>query len=545
MRALIAVFLGGFLLDQQPQPIRVSVQLVEINVVALSKTGEPVLGLTKDDFEILDNGKPQEIRFFALEAKAQTLESGASLPKQVFSNKAFGKVATAPGVSVVLFDLLNTEFADQANAKQQLLTLLRKMQPGERIGVYVLGREVSVLHDFTDDPRQLAAVLARFEGRPSPELAAAVGETQARPADLGAASGRFAEAERLLKGGQNVQKDYFNVDRATITLNALKDVARHLARQPGRKSLVWISGSFPFTLGVSQQDLDELARDSPNRERGSFEALFDSAMRAVSDANMAIYPVDARGLIPSSIYDAGNPAGSPAGYSRRDERNRPLYSPPNLDSMENLANKSGGRAFFNTNDLQQSISTALADNRVTYTLAFSPASAPDDKFHALKVTVRRKDVNLRYRQGYLAASRSPRPSDPRAILEDAVVSPLEASAIGITVKAEAPKSADGAWQLVTTVDSHDLAVAEQNGKWVGHLQVMYSVQAETGRELRGTLDDVNLDLKPEIWARITADGLPMRKEFRAPPNAFKVRIAVCDVSTGRLGSISIPLTPVP
>jgi hypothetical protein len=125
-----------------------------------------------------------------------------------------------------------------------------------------------------------------------------------------------------------------------------------------------------------------------------------------------------------------------------------------------------------------------------------------------------------------------------------IASPLEASAIGITVKAEAPKSTDGVWHLVTTVDARDLAVAEQNGKWVGHLQVLYSVQAQTGRELGGTLDNVNLDLKPEVWARITADGLPMTKEFQAPPNAFKVRVAVFDTSTGRLGSVSIPLTQV-
>jgi VWFA-related protein len=544
MRALIALFLCGFLLDQQPQAIRVNSQLVEINVVALNKTGQPVVDLAKDDFEILDNGKPQEVRFFALEARTEHAATLDPLPEHVFSNKTLGKVATAPGVNVVLFDLLNTEFADQANAKQQLLSLMHRLQPVERIGVYVLGREVSVLHDFTDDPRQLAAVLAHFEGRPPSELAA-VGDAQASPVDLGGAANRFAEAERLLKGAQNVQKDYFNVDRATVTLNAIKNIARHLARQPGRKILVWISASFPFTLGVSQQDLDELAKDSPNRERGSFRALLDSTIRAVSDANMAIYPVDARGLIPSSDYDAGNPSGSPDGYSRAEERNRPLYHPPNLDSMENLANGSGGRAFFNTNDLQQSISTALADNRLTYTLAFSPASAPDDKFHTLKVTVRRKDITIRYRHGYLAASRPPGPSDPRAILEDTVASPLEASAIGITVKAEAPKSTDGVWHLVTTVDAHDLAVAEQNGKWVGHLQVLYSVQAQTGRELGGTLDNVNLDLKPEVWARITADGLPMTKEFQAPPNAFKVRVAVFDASTGRLGSVSIPLTQVP
>jgi len=543
MRVLIAFFFGGLLLAQQTQTIKVNSQLVEINVVALGRDGQPVGDLTKDDFEILDNGKPQEVRFFALEAKTEHAAAPAPMPENVFSNKSLGKVAIAAGVSVVLFDLLNTEFADQANAKQQLLSLMHKMPPGERIGVYVLGREVSVLHDFTDDPRQLAAVLAHFEGRPSPELAG-VKDTQTGPVDLGPAASRFAEAERLLKGAQNVQRDYFNVDRATITLNAIKDIAHHLAQQPGRKSLVLISGSFPFTLGVSQQDLDEMAKDSPNRERGSFQTLFESAMRAVSDANVAIYPVDARGLIPSSLYDAGNLAGSPDGYSRTDERKRPLDSTANLDSMQNLANKSGGRAFFNTNDLQQSISAALADNRVTYTLAFSPAAEPDDKFHTLRVNVRRKDITLRYRHGYLAASRIQRPSDPRAILEDAVASPLEASAIRLIVKAEAPKSVGGAWRLVTTVDSHDLAVAEQNAKWVGHLQILYSVQTETGRELEGTLDNVNLDLKQEVWARIAADGLPMTKEFQAPPNAFKLRIAVRDASTGRVGSVSIPLDQV-
>lgn len=539
MRALLLVCLGCFFLDQQPQAIHVTSQLVEINVVALDRAGQPVVDLTKDDFEILDNGKSQEVRVFALETKPEHEASPALLPANVFSNRVLGKVAVAPGVSVVLFDLLNTEFADQANAKQQLLSLMHKMPSGERIGVYVLGREVSVLHDFTDDPRQLAAVLAHFEGRPSSGLAD-VGGTATRP--VGDAANRFAEAERLLKGAQNVQKDYFNVDRATITLNAIKAIARYLARQPGRKSLVWISGSFPFTLGVSQQDLDEMAKDSPNRERGSFQKLFESAMLAVSDANMAIYPVDARGLIPSSLYDAGNGAGSSNAYSRNDERNRPLDGPANLDTMENLANKSGGRAFFNSNDLQQSVSAALADNRLTYTLAFAPASAPDDKFHALKITVRRKDVSLRYRHGYLAASRSLRSADPRTILEDAVASPLEASAIGIVVKAEAPKSPGGPWHLVTTVDTHDVAVAEQDGKRVGNLQVLYSVQAETGKELAGTLDNVNLDLKPEVWARIAADGLPMTKEFKAPPNAVKVRIAVRDASTGRVGSVSIPLT---
>lgn len=541
LTAFLLFLLLGSGIDQQPEPIRISVQLVEVNVIAVDRAGKPVGDLTEDDFEILDDGKPQEIRYFASEIKTLPSAPPVPLPEHFFSNKTVGKVATAPGFSVVLFDLLNTELADQAGAKQQLISLLHKIQPGERIGVYVLGRQVSVLHDFTDDPGQLATVLARFEGRESHALLAATGDAQQRPDDLSAAGGRFAEAERLLNGAKNVQSDYFNVDRATITLNAFRAIANHLARQPGRKSLVWISGSFPFTLGVSQKDLDELAKDSANRERGSFQGLFNSAIRAVSQANLAIYPVDARGLIPSSVYDA---TGS-NGYSLAREQNRPTYSPPNLDSMQNLANKSGGRAFFNTNDLQQSISSALADNRVTYTLGFSPAAAPDDKFHTLKVRVRRQNVNLRYRQGYLAASRNSRPSDPKVILEDAVRSPLDASAIGITVKAQPPYSTNGAWRLVTTVDSHDLAINEEHGKWVGRLNVLYSVQAETGKELAGVLDSVNLDLKPEVWSRIAAEGLPLVKEFQTPHNASRVRLAVYDPSTGRVGSISIPLNPTP
>jgi hypothetical protein len=70
---------------------------------------------------------------------------------------------------------------------------------------------------------------------------------------------------------------------------------------------------------------------------------------------------------------------------------------------------------------------------------------------------------------------------------------------------------------------------------------VYSVQADTGKELGGLLDNVNLDLKPEIWSEIVAKGLVLRKKFNPPSGASKVRIAVYDLSTGRIGSISVPL----
>jgi len=537
MRTIVAILLGGLFAGQQPETIHMNVRLVQVSAVARNSAGEPLTDLTKDDFEILDNGKPQSIRFFALETQSAPTVLSVPLPEHVFSNRMENNVKTASGVTIVLFDLLNTRFTDQVYAKKQLVRVLQQIQPGQQIGVYVLGRKVTVLHDFTDNPAHLAAVLARFEGRESHELTGAEGNQQERAADLSAANGKFAEVEKLLNGAKNVEQDYFNVDRATVTFKAFESIANHVAPAPGRKSLVWISGSFPFTLGVTQKDFERLATDSPNREHGSFQVLFDLTMRAVNNAELAIYPVDARGLILPTGYDAGNSAGVP----RDSTRNTPASEPPNLDTMENLANKSGGRAFFNTNDLQKAISAALDDGRVTYTLGFYPTSEPDNKFHTLKVQVRRKGVNLRYRQGYLALAQSSGDADSKAKLQEALASPVDAAAIGVTVKVEHPQSTNEAWNLITSIDSHDLAMEQKSEKWVGHLQIVYSVQADTGKELGGLLDNVNLDLKPEIWSEIVAKGLVLRKKFNPPSGASKVRIAVYDLSTGRIGSISVPL----
>src|SRR5215470_1482283 len=137
MRIIVAIFLLGFLAEQQFEPVRVNVRLVELSVIVHNKD-DPVTDLAKEDFEILDNGKPQEVRYFALERPTKPSASLVSLPNHVFSNRTLGAVETAPGVSIVLFDLLNTEFTDQAYARKQLVSLLHKIQPGQRIGVYVL-----------------------------------------------------------------------------------------------------------------------------------------------------------------------------------------------------------------------------------------------------------------------------------------------------------------------------------------------------------------------------------------------------------------------
>ena len=560
LRILAVLLLTGLLAGQQPQTIRVTTRLVLVSVVARNGAGEPVTDLSKEDFQLFDNGKPQVTSFFSLETRKPPATIAKALPEHTYSNRVENGIVSEPGVVIVLFDLLNTEFTDQSYARQQLVRVMKQIQPGERIGIYMLGRKLTVLHDFTDDPAQLAAVLARFVGESSRQLSGAQANENATPVDLSSASlgpGRgsgsasvgqpgptvispqadpFAEVIRLLKGGQKVAEDFYNVDRARVTFGAFEGIAKHVGVVPGRKSLVWISGSFPFTLGVGLEDQQNLRTDSANREYRSLQPEFERATDAVNQANLAVYPVDARGLIASSEYSALTPAG--VGRQRPRTTDTTI---PNLDTLKNMAAMTGGRAFYNTNDIGNAVSTAIDDGRVTYTVGFYPSSPADDKFHTLKIQVKRKGVNIRYREGYLALARTESSADPKVELQKAITNPVETAAIGLTVKIERLAMTGADWSLLTNIDAHDLVVEEKDKKWVGHLQVVYSAQAETGKELGGMLDTIDLDLKPEVWARLQAMGLPLQKKFRPPAGASKVRIAVYDLGTGRMGSISVPL----
>lgn len=535
MGMIAAMLMAGLLLAQAPAPVRVNVRLVQVNVIVRNRADEPVTGLSKDDFELTDNGRPQRISFFEA-ADAEEAKRPARLAENTFSNRIDAQGQATPGITVVLFDLLNTPFEDQVSAKDRLVQVLRQIQPNQRIGVYVLGRELMVLHDFTDSPMQLAAVLEQLQGQTSHALSGAQEAALPKPIETNGAKAQLKVLVELTNGAQNVRKDYFNVDRVAVTLNAIEAIANHLTSTTGRKNLIWVSGSFPFTLGVTDKDLENMRKDSPNRQRGTFEDPFERTMRAVSNADMAIYPVDARGLVALPDYDAGTKAGTPRG----DPSPATLHV-ENFDTMENLASKSGGRAFFNTNDLEKAILTAVDDGRMTYTLGFYPGSAADNKFHTLKVQVRRKDVTVRYRQGYLAVAEGPAKTDPTLILQGLVASPLDATDLGITAKLEASAVKGAAWTVKSIIDSHDLALENRAGRWVGQLQVVYSVQDEAGKELQGVRDEVALQLKPAVWKEIQVDGLALQKQFTPPANAATIRIAAYDPGSGRSGSVSVPL----
>lgn len=447
---------------RQATPVlKATTRLVQINVVVQNKKGEPVEGLEKEDFTILDQGIEQKVATFSANSGAS--RQAASIPKlppNVFTNRGEGAEVNPGSVTVILFDALNTAIQDQFFARQQVLKFLRQLHPQDHVAIYVLTTKIVVLNEFTQDASSLLHAIEQFSGHSSaPQDSAKTPETEAMRYQLrdlpGEPEGKFS--------------DFVNINRAETTASAIEAIANHVARIPGRKSLIWVSGSFPMTIGFGGETLSE-----PRREQRSFREDLEHVARVLNQANMTIYPVDARGLMTSSHYGAGNTSSfdpsSPPRHLESDQNN--------FDTMIVLADRTGGRASYTTNDIEGAVQRAIADGQFTYTLGFYPTHGKwDGKFHELKVHVNEKGLTLRYRKGYFAAPEPPSAGpESQAALEAAVSSPVEWTNLHLPVTLKAFESSSHTIELQVALDTHELLLEFKEGRWNGKVYVLFSQQ---------------------------------------------------------------------
>src|ERR1017187_4755664 len=420
----------------KPDPVVIQggTRVVLVNVVAKDKHGKPVADLTRDDFVLRDNGQEEKIALFALEEASQTATPVPGSPARLtFTNRPAPGIAA---VTVFLFDELNTKLTDQELAKKDFVRYLRELPADSRAAVFVLGDSLSLLHDFSQDMASLLAATEKHKNRVNPEVDAAT----APPASANSLTGdqkTTAQWDSFMQSSNQPYVDYSETVRATRTAAALETIAGHLQGIPGRKTLVWISGGFPIQLGL-RNSVDSIPQSNPNaRQSGgssgrggkgggrsgggsapnsasnsstaslattelpgaglSFESDVARAIRALNEADVAVYPVDARDVTVAAAFQADR--------SSMGKRSKPAkaFSGPdfNYETLETLAVETGGQAFHHINDLSAAIREAAGDARVSYSLAFSPAAGTlDDTYHRLEVTVKRPGVKLRYRPGY-------------------------------------------------------------------------------------------------------------------------------------------------
>ena len=526
--ALVALTLP---LSAQQQPtFRAGVRLVNVSVIAHDSSGQPVKNLTASDFRIYEDGKEQKIEVFAIEADRLApapgaTASSASATPTVFSNRLAER--PAGGVTVILFDRLNSAQEDQKQARDQILKLLANIRSADRVALYVLESDtITVLHDFTSDAGRLITVLNRYLGTTSAELSRS--EEKAPDFARSGVASEDAETEAWLARTTLMVAELYLRRRGELTTNALESIANHLAGIPGRKNLIWVSGAFPFVIPSDHGP--QIMDQEVNR-----------ATRAINSADVAVYPVDIRGLIGAFV----NPNAATATVSRGAAPTAPIFTTmatthPNQDTMRAIADATGGRVYLNTNAIGEAIRKAIDDSRLSYVLGYySSRSEGDNRFRNINVKVSRSGIELRHRKGYLAAPVAPRNARARLdALSRVMQSPIEASSISLSAEIARTKN-EGT--VVVRIDPESLTWEQKKDVREAAIDVVIAQSVPGGKYFTIKETTVNLTADAHRYRQMVEDGLTLSSNFTTVPNAYRLHVVVSDVASQFVGSLIIPI----
>jgi VWFA-related protein len=514
----------------QAPPIHVSTHLVQIGIIVRDKNAA-VADLTKDDFAVFDRGKPQTIRVFTAESaeSARQPVPPQPLPPNTFSDLPQAKGPAIRSITIVLLDNINTlsgnghqgyetgpwwmEDLALSNAKAHLIEFVKTLDPKDRVAIYGLSDTLHVLSDFTSDRDRLLAILKNYD---------TTSKTSREIVEPGAYHTPVPGEFNPLLNAQVLQLDAItNERRAATTMSALQSIASHVANIPGRKNLVWLTANLPFS--------------------GSALA------RILGPAQIAAYPVDGRALLtrktPETQWEINDQLSGVLGLGMPAQSSAPI----GIDTMQKLADATGGRAFVNTNDLTGAIRDAVEDSAVTYTLGFYiDSSSLDGKFHELKVQVLRSGVNLRYPKGYFALKDTPATQDDRHNnFLIAVKSPLDSSAIPLQVQvSRANQPTPNSLALSGSIGIHDLHLAQSGEIRTGALDITVIEQDETGKVLKESANRINLRFTEKQYPVVLESGITFQKSVQALSGATTLRVLVQDPSTAAIGSLVIPLSHI-
>lgn len=548
--------------SQQPPPvtIRVNTRVVLVDVVVTDKQGKPITGLSRENFTVEEKGKKQKIAFFSSPQEAQKQAEPPQLGPGIYTNKPEYRSPGGP-VTAILLDAANTPFRDQAYARLQMLKYVREqLKPGQRIGVFTLTDSLGVLQDFTSDPQVLVAALQKYKPQEQ-EFQNAMGQPLTAGADAmaPAIAAAVAQVQSTATSFQSAQVGYAMDRRVGSTLQAMRSLARMLGGMPGRKEIIWLTAAFPFDLIPENRNVSEaeLLADLPNinvreklvdtraagayaaTERSSYTREIRDVAAQMSNAQVAIYPVDVRGLASGLEFqreDAANRQGqSIAGRAlvRMDDVSA------SQQTMHEIAAETGGKAYVNQNEIKEGIALALADNAASYTIGYYPEDKKwDGNYRSIKVKLDRAGAEVRNRRGYFAI-------DPTQIkdkkLEQQVADALRDKApdTQVTFSAQVKPGDKGKVSITFLVDPNTISAEDASG---GSKKINFALYAAVyspeGKMLENRSTKVDQTFDAATFQKILQQGILVPMELDPQPGKNELRLVVQDARTGLVGTLN-------
>jgi VWFA-related protein len=460
---------------------------VVLDVVATNEKGQAITDLKAGDFTVLENGQPQEVIDFSFHTPGQITRS-TTQPNVITNAPQFRGQSC---LNVILLDAINTDFSSTAYAQDMLVKYLGSSPTIQPTAVYALEGNLKLLHDFTTDTQTLRDVLSHYKSLAPTHLPT-----------IEAAASPFGHRGSFQPVPQG----------RTAAFYAMSFLAENLAAYPGRKNLIWVSEGFPLNLFP-----DALMGDGVMIIE-DFSPIMEKIADDLMAAQVAVYPISAAGVSMNSQF--------------------PAHS-----AMAGLAERTGGKTFFNRNDIDTGVRTSLDDGATYYTLEYYPSNKNwDQKFRHIQVKTSRSGLKLQHRDGYYAISPNARYGESVVThqFSDAL-SIMAPAATAVSFQAAVVPPSDKTQNKVVVnfgIDPHTLSF-QRGPDDLQHASISCVVWAypSKGDPIRAE-GQTSAALKPDVFQQVMSSYLPCSRSLSLKPGSYTLRLGVLDNNSSLIGTTS-------
>ncbi|HTC62601.1 MAG TPA: VWA domain-containing protein [Candidatus Saccharimonadales bacterium] len=547
-------------LGQSGYVLKVTTRLVTLDVIATDSHGNPVRDLKPEDLQIFEEHKAQQriehFEYFETLKRPGIQENPADAIRKasgIISNQLPLDLLKIPP-TVLLMDSLNTQTPNQAQGRAKMIQLLRGLPPDTPVAVFLLGSSLRILQGFTSDGKLLRAALDQslvgnsIQQDPRNDL----GGTSSYILNETAGSGINLGLESQIGEVQNFEKEEYSMSvdlRMKETLGAFTQIGQYLSGIPGRKNLIWVSESFPLTIVP-----DPSTGNNPFGGSREYSEEIKNVGNKLTDAQVAVYPMDVRGLQAQQSLSASQNINLPetrvTGPTVANRLNvEDADFQQTLGTMDEIAQDTGGKSCKNGNDLSACVMTALKDSSSYYEMSFYPAKANwDGRFHKIIVKTSRPGVKLVYRRGYYAldAASLAKQQQPSDHLRQACADQLPSTAIPLTVRPMMPSeygNAQGGLHYMLVISTAGLSASQTGDSYSMNLRVADCEFAQKATVFRFNEREMSKTITSELFRSWQSTGIPDHIALMPSADTQRIRLVVLDVASGLTGAIDIPVLP--
>lgn len=520
------------------------ITVVNVDVTVRDKKGAVVLGLTKNDFQVFQDGKPQEITNFATYTRRVT--------KALPTPEATPVLSPAPAATPVPAEGLEETFreprflalyVDNENIhplnRNRVLTRLTEfvnenLRAPDQVLVASFQKSLKIVQSFTSDPDEVSDALRRLRKY-----------TGGRTEML---SSRREIEDYIHQQSSNAETVQRAIDRVRafareqrnsliFTVRALQDIMTMMAGLPGKKAIIYVSDGLPMSPGLElfyeiQESYREMGAISQSREFDATE-FFQSLTRTAAAANITLYTIDARGLESELGMEAENRAPrSTLGASIA----RTNYQ----DSLIFLAEQTGGLAIVNTNDVGPGLEKIATDFETYYFLGYRLVPSGEDKLHRIDVKVKNHpEYQLFYRRTFVEKSLPTRIAD-RVI--SGLAFDLQDNPLGIEVTTGKPApTSNRYWTLPVEIriPIKNLALVPSGQQYVGSIMVYYAARDDEGKQSDLQRRQHDVSIPQEDYERAQHQYYTVSASLLLEPGTYRISVGVRDVLTNQAGFSAI------